>query len=599
MKKFANISLTILFLVLTLPLFGQEMVVKSFELRQGDMVGKIYPRHDNNDQPCALIRVEVALSGVEFSGMVMGDVQAKTGEYLVYVPTIAKSLKIKAEGYLPLEYEFPEKLQGLRTYGMRILLPGVPDAGELPRATAQYVVMNVEPRNAMVVIDNMMRSLDQNGTLYLELPLGEHHYQISASGYRTLQGAFHLIDLEKTNLNIKLQPASGWLDLSSVPADGVQVLVDGNSMGTTPCRLQLTGGKHRIQLLKPGYLAHSEEITVVDGQTLKMQVSLQINSSEVILKAANPKAEIWVSGQKMGVGTWAGHLDVGTYTVTSRCEGYEPMSDYIEVKAGGERNFALSAQVPIYGMLKVASQPMGAEIYIDGAKLGQQTPYTTNRILTGSHTLWIVKSGYRTEVRDVVIKRGESCDLKVTMTAGQSILPRQKSPTAGGAGSQSSASQAATDQGYKVGDYYAVGNLRGIIFWVDASGQHGKIVSMAEEKHSWDTPGTKRVVATAELKDGSLNQAKGVAQNIPSFLYCKSHGEGWYMPAKEELLQLYRAKSKVNAMLKKMNQKFLSPWYWSSTEVDNDQAWCLDMYGGMSYKRPKDVTQPVRPIAKF
>ncbi len=602
MRNLRSIFLSWLFSLLVLPLAGQEMSVKSFELRQTDIVGKVKPRYDLNDEACALIRVQVALSGVKFEGMVMGDVQEKTGEYFVYVPAVAKSIRIKADGYLPLEYHFPERLQGLRTYGLRILLPGVPDAGELPRPTAQYVVMNVQPKGAMVIIDDMMRSLDSEGNLFLELPLGEHRYQISASGYRTQHGTFPLIDTEKTVLNVALQPATGWLDLSSVPADGVQVLVDGNSVGTTPCRLQLSGGQHRLQLLKPGYLAYNETVTLVDGQTLKVQARLQINSSEVVLNAANPKAEIWVSGQKMGVGSWSGPLDAGTYTVTSRCEGYEEMVDIIEVRTGGERTFRLSEQVPVYGLLKVASQPMGADIYLDGKKIGQ-TPYQDSRVLTGRHTLWVVKAGYRTEVREVELKKGTPSDLTVRMSAGESRLPSAtpSAPSATGTTSTTvtTATATATGESYRVGDYYSKNGLRGIVFWVDASGQHGKIVSMAEEKLSWDTNGVNRLVGANDLKNGATNQAKGVAASVPSFGYCKSQGEGWYMPAKEELIQLFKAKTKVNATLKKMGQRFLQAWYWSSTEGDNDQAWCLDMYGGVAYKRSKEVVQPVRPIAQF
>ncbi len=600
MRNLGYTLLSILFLLAALPLAGQEMKVKSFEHRVTDITGKVKPRYDNNEQPCALIRVEVALSNVKFEGMVMGEVIEKTGEYFVYVPTLATSLKIKAEGYLPLEYLFPEKLIGKHTYGMRILLPGMPDAGELPRATAQYVVMQVEPKNAMVVIDNMPRPLDENGMLYLELSLGEHSYQVLASGYRTLQGTFPLIDTEKTQLNLKLTPSTGWLDLSSVPADGVQVLIDGNSVGTTPCRMQLTGGEHQLQLLKPGYLSHVEKFSIVDGQTLKLQRSLKINSSEVVLKAANPKAEIWISGQKVGVGTWAGPLDAGTYSVMSRCAGYEDMVDPIEVRTDSERTFTLSEQVPVYGMLKVASQPMGADIYLDGIKIGQQTPYADSRVLIGSHTLWVVKGGYVTEVREVEIKRGEETNLMVKMDAGNSRLPGQSAPSTSPA-TPSTTTQAATATGevYKVGDYYNRGNLRGIVFWVDASGTHGKILSMAEEKFTWDQPGMNRVCGATDLNDGSQNQTKGESLSAPSFLYCKSQGVEWYMPAKEELMQIFRAKAKINATLKKMNLKFLSQWYWSSTERDSDQAWCMEFYGGQSYPKMKDVAQPVRPIASF
>lgn len=607
MKMIRNIALFLSVLLVAGPLVGQEMSVKSFELREKDLNAKVNPVFDLNGEECALVRVQIALSGVVFEGMVMGQPKEMTGEYFVYMPTMARSLRIKADGYLPLEYTFPFRLEKLRTYSMRILLPGVPDAGELPRPTAQYLVLNVQPKGAMVIIDNMPRALDANGTLFLELPLGEHTYQISASGCRSRQGTFALIDTEKTMLDISLAPATGWVNVQTTPAEGVQVLVDGNSVGTAPCRLQLSGGEHQLQLLKAGYLAYNQSVRVVDGETINVQATLQVNSSQVTLKAANPKAEIWVSGQKMGVGTWTGPLDAGTYSVESRLEGYENRIDVIAVKTTGERSFLLSEQQPIYGVLKVTSSPMGADIYLDGKKIGQ-TPYLDSRILVGRHAVAVVKTGCRTEGRMVELKKGTPCDVELKLTSGKTILPTEQNPLAAAvtapatttAGTTSSAS--ATGEVYQVGDYYAKGDLRGIVFWVDGSGEHGKIISMVEQALSWDNPGSVRVSGATDLKDGAQNQQKGAALTMPAapaFAYAKSMGDGWYLPAKEELAQLQRSRVKVNAALKKMGQNFLKAWYWSSSEVDNDQAWCIDMIGGVSYKRPKEVSLPVRPIAKF
>lgn len=601
MKIIRNIALFLAALLVAGPLVGQEMSVKSFELREKDLNAKVNPVFDLNGEECALVRVQIALSGVVFEGMVMGQPKEMTGEYFVYMPTMARSLRIKADGYLPLEYTFPFRLEKLRTYGMRILLPGVPDAGELPRPTAQYVVMNVQPKEAMVIIDNMPRALDANGALFLELPLGEHTYQISASGCRSKQGTFALIDTEKTMLNISLAPATGWVNVQTTPAEGVQVLVDGNSVGTAPCRLQLSGGEHQLQLLKAGYLAYNQSVRVVDGETINVQAALQINSSQVTLKAANPKAEIWVSGQKMGVGVWAGPLDAGTYSVESRCEGYENRTDVISVRTTGERSFQLSEQQPIYGVLKVTSSPMGADIYLDGKKIGQ-TPYLDSRILVGRHAVAVVKTGCRTEGRTVELKKGVPCDLELKLTSGRTILPTEQNPLGAAVTASTpaaSTTQNATGEVYKVGDYYAKGDLRGIVFWVDATGRHGKIVSMVEQRCAWDNSLAERVVGTADLKDGALNLEKGIALSLPLFFYCKSQGEGWYVPAKEELVQLYRAKSRINPTLKKMAQPFLSSWYWSSSEVDSDQVWCMDMAAGVPYKRKKDVVQPVRLVAKF
>ncbi len=604
MKNMLHTILLLLASLVAFSLQAQEMSVKSFELRPTDITAKVKPVYDLNGDACALIRVEVALSNVRFEGMVIGNPIEKTGEYFVYVPVMAKSIRIKAQGNLPLEYTFPIQLEKMRSYGMRILLPGVPDAGELPRPTAQYVVMKVTPPQAVVVIDDMMRPLDKEGNLFLELALGEHTYQVSAAGYQTKSGTFPLIDSEKTTLDIVLKPATGWIELSSQPAEGVQVLIDGKSWGETPCRVELPEGAYKLQLLKPGYLAYNRDLSIRAGETIRLQADLKINSSQVTLVAANEQAEIWVSGQRMGVGRWSGPLDAGTYSVSSRCEGYEEMVDIITVAANDTRNFTLSEQVPIFGVLKVVSQPMGADIYLDGTKIGQ-TPYQNSRVLTGRHTLWLVKEEYRTENREIVLKRGEPANLTIEMSAGISTIPSKPSASKPAAKppvrKQESGSKTASTGSYKVGDYYDKEGMRGVIFWVDASGEHGKILAETEQKCVWDTAGMERQIQATDLADGSANQSQGVALQVPSFLCCQSLGNGWYLPAKEELQQIFKAKIRINETLRKHGLPILSSahTYWSSSESDVDQAWCVEMLSGKTYNKFKTLENVVRAVAKF
>lgn len=78
-----------LFLVQAMMVCAQKLSVSSFEVSQGDILAitSATCRFDTNDKYCALIKVGVALDGVEFecSGGVI-DVVRKTGEYWLYLP---------------------------------------------------------------------------------------------------------------------------------------------------------------------------------------------------------------------------------------------------------------------------------------------------------------------------------------------------------------------------------------------------------------------------------------------------------------------------------------------------------------------------------
>lgn len=99
---------------------------------------------------------------------------------------------------------------------------------------------------------------------------------------------------------------------------------------------------------------------------------------------------------------------------------------------------------------------------------------------------------------------------------------------------------------YKLGDYYDVGGKRGIVFEVDASGQHGKIVGLNQSPElRWCTKEEyteRRDIATGatDRRDGRCNQRTieritGWREKYPAFAWCAAQGEGWYLPSIGEL----------------------------------------------------------------
>ena len=103
------LSLFLMLVTLSSLAFSQELTVKSFKVSQGDILARTAAtcRYDTNDKYCALIKVGIALDGVEFecSGGVR-DVVKKTGEYWVYLPQNNSKLRILHKDFTPLEINF-------------------------------------------------------------------------------------------------------------------------------------------------------------------------------------------------------------------------------------------------------------------------------------------------------------------------------------------------------------------------------------------------------------------------------------------------------------------------------------------------------------
>lgn len=105
-------------------------------------------------------------------------------------------------------------------------------------------------------------------------------------------------------------------------------------------------------------------------------------------------------------------------------------------------------------------------------------------------------------------------------------------------------------ESYRVGDYYpdpvvdtddpgAVSKIEGIVVEVGPDGFHGKILGLQEGSSlAWNTTGAADY--TDDEDDGMANFMKIKAKDAsfasyPAFAWCESLGEGWYIPAINEV----------------------------------------------------------------
>lgn len=537
----------IAFLLLAVPLLfpasAQELKIKSFELNMQSAMAKTNPRRDNNGEECALVRVYVALQGATFAEYLIGDVVSpRPSEYWVYMPAGTRWIQVNHPDYLPFRYEFSERLQAGRTYDLYLLLPEKAAGPVAPEMNSQFLALTVTPTDAMVLVDDMPRSC-VGGGLSLELAFGTHTYLVSAPMYHTQKGEFVISPSGTTQLQVDLKAAFGYVSISSAPESGAQVLVGGEVKGTTPCRLKLESGTYQVQVVKSGYIAYAQTVAVNDGQTTSVAASLKANFSQVSLVAPNREAEIWVSGKKYGVGIWSGRLDAGTYSVESRCEGYEPAKDVVTVEPATPRTYTLTEQVPIYGLLKATSTPMGATVKLDGKAIGK-TPFMSNQILTGTHSLEIAAEGYLPHKETFTLARNGRKECAVTLN---------KKPL----------------KRYQVGDLFDEEGKKGVVFQVDGTGYNGKIVALTD--------------APSEMTWADAKK------------YCSGLGHGWYLPEIEDLSKCYQ-----NPGIVKYGGKALAGIYWSSTvSTTSGYARIFNIAIEISRNASCESSYKVRPIAGF
>ena len=99
-----------------------------------------------------------------------------------------------------------------------------------------------------------------------------------------------------------------------------------------------------------------------------------------------------------------------------------------------------------------------------------------------------------------------------------------------------------------VGDILDFNGVKGIVFQVDETGEHGKAMSISclrSVGDSWCSDGklAKRMPQTTDERDGEKNtqtvieyaKSNNALAKFPVFKWCTELGEGWYVPSLKEL----------------------------------------------------------------
>ena len=162
-------------------------------------------------------------------------------------------------------------------------------------------------------------------------------------------------------------------------------------------------------------------------------------------------------------------------------------------------------------------------------------------------------------------------------------------------------------------------NAIGVVFHVDATGQHGWAVGLKDlGEYAWgpnskDTPLRNYTSEQRAMKDldGYSNTKTifdaGYDIEFPAF-DSLDFKNGWYLPAIGQLKRLYANLDKVDKSLSMVGGSPFSnteEWeYWSSTEYSVCNAWNMNSFGKLNYKDEtyngdKDGRRLVRGVKNF
>lgn len=120
---------------------------------------------------------------------------------------------------------------------------------------------------------------------------------------------------------------------------------------------------------------------------------------------------------------------------------------------------------------------------------------------------------------------------------------------------------------YAIGDLYNQNGVKGIVVKVDDSGMHGTIMSLESSKDFWISDNDLKFETNAFYEDDGMknmdaieayvNSGKANWTNFPLFNWARSLGDGWYIPSKNEALEIWVNMNGGNDAYKWTHSKFI------------------------------------------
>ena len=241
--------------------------------------------------------------------------------------------------------------------------------------------------------DYGIEKLESNKTYVLTIVKPHDSYETVDAG-----GNFYAISVQPRN--------------AVVTIDGIQqnVSSDGEYSAMLPY------GTHTYKVEAGGYIRQSGSFSVSSGDMAPICVSLVSVMPSVSVTCPTPAVSLYVDKKSVGNAPWSGNLKEGMHLIEAKKNGYRSQQKTILLSQQQKLDVAFDELVSILGNLSVNYKPFGAEVYVDGKKLGQ-SPRVFNGLLIGNHQVEVRKEGYTTDNKTVMISEGQTANITGTLSS--------------------------------------------------------------------------------------------------------------------------------------------------------------------------------------
>ena len=282
---------------------------------------------------------------------------------------------------------------------------------------------------------NVVKPLVKHGNeTWVYMPQGSRQLKLLTQNYLPVMVTFADHGVEKLESNrtyvlILVKPsgqnepvdAGGNFYAISVQPKDAKVTVDGvlqESSSDGEYSAMLPYGIHTYKVEAGGYISKSGSFSVSSGDMTPISVSLVSALATISVTCPTPAVSLYVDKKSVGNAPWSGSLREGMHLVEAKKNGYRSQRKTIQLSQQQKLDVAFGELIAIQGNLSVNYKPFGADVYVDGKKLGQ-SPRVFNGLLVGNHQVEVRKDGYATDKKSVTISEGQTMSLSGTLSSNK------------------------------------------------------------------------------------------------------------------------------------------------------------------------------------
>jgi len=410
------------------------------EMKWESVPTRIIPDLSYINKSILVVESTILKLGFESSKGILEVQEKGAGIWWIVLKPGVQLISISADGYIALSgqriFFKPREAQKIKITAKQIL--GAIGSFDDNHAEIRLNYQSTSPNESIYGgLDDMVMKIDFSRGYALFNPTpGKHTIKLNAGG-RIWEKSFLLKAKDKiiesvSFANAKLEELDiedpGNLYINSVPA-GAKVYLNKVEQGITPISIDdVQPGGYQVEVVHGLYLPESKFIEVKSNSYTKDNFKLKANFGKLSISSTPTGAMLWINEKSVGKTPFeVSKYSAGRYSIKLIKEMHYEVTDTIEIKSeGGYVNtFKLKPQ---FGGARISSDPVGAELSIDGKVVGK-TPVIQEQLSSGKHIIHLTKENYFDYETAIEIIDGEDFHETFKLKANFGILSVVSEPS--------------------------------------------------------------------------------------------------------------------------------------------------------------------------